>query len=120
MVIPPVRTGRRFGVASGSAPVVVDRGRRPGTHLRRPLFPFDPTPYGNPYAGFTVDPTRRLPPVRRSRARDEAIARTTALARRFDNLSQVVKAPCSGRSSLYAAPAMKPYFEASRTKTEPA
>jgi hypothetical protein len=52
----------------------------------------DPTPYGYLYAGFTIDPPRRLPLVRSSRARGEAIARIAALARRFDDLPQVVKA----------------------------
>ncbi|MQA27074.1 MAG: hypothetical protein GEU94_16785 [Micromonosporaceae bacterium] len=52
----------------------------------------DPTPYGYVHAGFTVDPPRRAPVVRRSKARDNTMARLAALARRFDDLPQVVKA----------------------------
>jgi hypothetical protein len=64
-----------------------------GTRRAYPPATFtDPTPYGYLYAGFTVDPPRRVPVVRRSRRRDEAIARIAALARRFDDLPQVVKA----------------------------
>ena len=64
-----------------------------GTRRAYPPATFiDPTPYGYLYAGFTVDPPRRAPVVRRSQRRDQAIARITALARRFDELPQVVKA----------------------------
>jgi hypothetical protein len=52
----------------------------------------DPTPYGYLYAGFTVDPPQHAPLVRRSRARDQAITRVGALARRFDEMAGVVRA----------------------------
>jgi hypothetical protein len=64
-----------------------------GTRRAYPPATFaDPTPYGYLYAGFTVDPPRRAPVVRRSRLRDEAIAHLSVLASRFDELPQVVKA----------------------------
>jgi hypothetical protein len=64
-----------------------------GARRAYPQAPFtDPTPYGYLYAGFTVDPPRHAPVVRRSQARDKVIARVTAIARRFDNFPQVVKA----------------------------
>ena len=64
-----------------------------GTRRAYPPATFaDPTPYGYLYAGFKVDPPRRAPVVRRSRIRDEAIAHLSALADRFDELPQVVKA----------------------------
>jgi hypothetical protein len=61
-------------------------------HTYPPATFADPTPYGYLYAGFTIDPPRRAPVVRRSRRRDEAITRIAATARRFDELPQVVKA----------------------------
>ena len=64
-----------------------------GATRRHPQATFtDPTPYGYLYAGFTVDPTRHAPVVRRSEARGKAITRIAALARRLDDLPQVVKA----------------------------
>ena len=52
----------------------------------------EPTPYGYIYAGMIVDPSGRAPLVRGSSKRNDALARSKTVARRLEELDEVIKA----------------------------
>ena len=52
----------------------------------------EPTPYGYIYAGIIVDPPGRAPFVRGSSKRNDALERSKTVARRLEELDEVIKA----------------------------
>ncbi|MFC9996603.1 hypothetical protein [Nocardia sp. NPDC127526] len=78
------------------------------THTNPPAPYVETSPYGYLYAGFRVDPPRRVPFVPRSSRRRQALSRYRDLTQQLKALDEVIGA------TVYRAVAIQPFVESPR------